>query len=98
MTGGSSTACVRGLRGGMFLPVTGPGSRSIPVSAVGVGRHVRPDDGQGSSGPGRGGDVDWLVSVDSTIVRAHQHAAAGKRGDGKRTNRKITPLDDPEVD
>lgn len=28
-----------------------------------------------------GGDIDWLVSVDSTIVRAHQHAAgARKRG------------------
>ncbi|MFJ2297008.1 IS5 family transposase [Streptomyces sp. NPDC087894] len=27
------------------------------------------------------GDIEWLVSVDSTIVRAHQHAAgAGKRG------------------
>jgi transposase len=44
------------------------------------------------------GDVDWLVSVDSTIVRAHQHAAAGKGGGGKRTNRRITPSDDPGVD
>ncbi|MFB6829902.1 hypothetical protein [Streptomyces hydrogenans] len=27
------------------------------------------------------GDLDWIVSVDSTIVRAHQHAAgAVKRG------------------
>ncbi|MFB6890956.1 IS5 family transposase [Kitasatospora sp. NPDC056327] len=26
------------------------------------------------------GDIDWLVSVDSTIVRAHQHATGGKRG------------------
>ncbi|WP_257155584.1 IS5 family transposase [Streptomyces sp. Ru87] len=27
------------------------------------------------------GDIEWLVSVDSTIVRAHQHAAGGsKRG------------------
>ncbi|GGS32832.1 transposase [Streptomyces nojiriensis] len=26
------------------------------------------------------GDIDWRVSVDSTIVRAHQHAAGGKRG------------------
>lgn len=26
-------------------------------------------------------DIDWLVSVDSTVVRAHQHAAgARKRG------------------
>ena len=43
------------------------------------------------------GDIDWLVSVDSTIVRAHQHAAAGKRGGRKPANR-ITPSDDPEVD
>ncbi len=31
------------------------------------------------------GDIDWLVSVDSTIVRAHQHAAgARKRGSATR--------------
>ena len=41
-------------------------------------------------------DIDWLVSVDSTIVRAHQHAAGAKGGGGKRTNR-ITPSDDPEA-
>lgn len=26
------------------------------------------------------GDIDWLVSVDSTIVRAHQHAAGVRKG------------------
>ncbi|WP_373313025.1 IS5 family transposase [Streptomyces vinaceus] len=26
------------------------------------------------------GDIDWLVSVDSTIVRAHQHAAGARKG------------------
>ncbi|QLJ02773.1 transposase [Streptomyces sp. NEAU-sy36] len=26
------------------------------------------------------GDVEWLVSVDSTIVRAHQHAAGARKG------------------
>ncbi|WP_428834100.1 IS5 family transposase [Microbispora maris] len=26
------------------------------------------------------GDIDWLVAVDSTIVRAHQHAAGAKKG------------------
>ncbi|GAA0611851.1 hypothetical protein GCM10010394_47070 [Streptomyces crystallinus] len=31
-------------------------------------------------------DLDWAVSVDSTIVRAHQHAAvARKKGPGRRT-------------
>jgi len=27
-----------------------------------------------------GGSIDWLVSVDSTIVRAHQHAAGARKG------------------
>ena len=46
------------------------------------------------------GDIDWLVQIDSTIVRAHQHAAAtGRKGGGTgRTNRTITPSVDPEVD
>jgi transposase len=44
------------------------------------------------------GDIDWLVSVDSTIVRAHQTATGVKGGAEKRTNHKITPSDDPEVD
>jgi transposase len=26
------------------------------------------------------GDIDWLVSVDSTIVRVHQHAAGARKG------------------
>ena len=43
------------------------------------------------------GDIDWLVSVDSTIVRAHQHAAGAKGGSEKRIKR-ITPSDDPAVD
>jgi hypothetical protein len=42
------------------------------------------------------GDIDWLVSVDSTIVRAHQHAAGAKGGSMKRIER-ITPSDDPEA-
>lgn len=44
------------------------------------------------------GDIDWLVSVGSTIVRAHQHAAGGKGGAEKRTNHKITPSAEVEVD
>jgi transposase len=44
------------------------------------------------------GDIDWLVSVDSTIVRAHQHAAGGKRGRGTGTKRVITPSVDPVAD
>ncbi|GGX43943.1 hypothetical protein GCM10010353_68650 [Streptomyces chryseus] len=35
-----------------------------------------------------GDDLDWVVSVDSTIVRAHQHAAgARRRGPGRRAAR-----------
>ncbi|CAL9343639.1 hypothetical protein SUDANB176_00322 [Streptomyces sp. enrichment culture] len=46
------------------------------------------------------GDIAWLVQIDSTIVRAHQHAAAtGRKGGPKgRTNRTITPSVDPEAD
>ncbi|MFH9404251.1 hypothetical protein ACH4JS_31480 [Streptomyces sp. NPDC017638] len=45
------------------------------------------------------GDIDWLVRIDSTIVRAHQHAAAtGRKGVGTGgTNRTITPSADPEA-
>ncbi len=44
------------------------------------------------------GDIDWLVQIDSTIVRAHQHAASTgpKGGSTVRTNRTITPSADPE--
>ena len=43
------------------------------------------------------GDIDWLVQIDSTIVRAHQHAATTGREGGSthRTNRTITPSADP---
>ncbi|APS17541.1 transposase [Streptomyces sp. Tue 6075] len=38
----------------------------------------------------RGGRVEWIVAVDSTINRARQHAAgARKRGTQTATNRKI---------
>lgn len=45
------------------------------------------------------GDIDWLVSVDSTVTRAHQHAAgARKKGQGRGAKYVITPSDDPEAD
>ncbi|WP_181804808.1 transposase [Streptomyces shenzhenensis] len=39
------------------------------------------------------GDIDRLVQIDSTIVRAHQHAAATGRKGGRagRTNRTVRP-------
>ncbi len=30
---------------------------------------------------GTSGDLDWVVSIDSTIVRAHQHAAGARAAD-----------------
>jgi transposase len=45
------------------------------------------------------GDIDWLVSVDSTIARAHQHAAgARKKGRPAGTKYVITPSDAPVAD
>lgn len=45
------------------------------------------------------GDVDWLVSVDSTITRAHQHAAgARKKGQVPQKRHTLTPSDDPVAD
>lgn len=44
------------------------------------------------------GDIGWPVSVDSTIVRAHQHATGGKRGPSTGTKRVNTPSVDPAED
>ncbi len=41
------------------------------------------------------GDLDWVVSVDSTIVRAHQHAAGARRKGLRSASRTIMPLDGP---
>lgn len=41
-------------------------------------------------------DIGWSVSVDSTVVRAHQHAAGAlKRGPQAETSRPITHSDAP---
>jgi transposase len=41
-------------------------------------------------------DIDWTVSVDSTVVRAHQHAAgARKRGQPTTVSPPITRSDAP---
>jgi transposase len=44
------------------------------------------------------GDIQWLVPVDPTIVRAHPHAAGGETGRPIGTERVITPSADPGVD
>ncbi|MFH8257037.1 transposase [Streptomyces roseolus] len=44
------------------------------------------------------GDIDWLVSVDSTVVRAHQHAAGARKGapqPGPRPVQRRTDQQDP---
>ena len=42
------------------------------------------------------GDIDWLISVDSTIVRAHQHAAGLEKGaSGTRPLEGRSDLQDP---
>ncbi|MDQ0991637.1 transposase [Streptomyces sp. V3I7] len=44
-------------------------------------------------------DLDWAVSVDSTIVRAHQHAAgARKMGPRPATSRPTMPSAGPVAD
>ncbi|GAA5033550.1 hypothetical protein GCM10023335_77220 [Streptomyces siamensis] len=41
-------------------------------------------------------DIDWTVSVDSTVVRAHQHAAGAlERGRPTAARRPITRSDGP---
>nr|WP_311932493.1 transposase [Microbispora sp. H11081] len=44
------------------------------------------------------GAIDWLVAADSTIVRAHQHAAEANKGDQAPVIRPIRPSDNPEAD
>jgi hypothetical protein len=42
-------------------------------------------------------DLGWAVSVDSTIVRAHQHAAGARRKGPRPANRPTTPSAGPAV-
>ncbi|OKJ63470.1 transposase [Streptomyces sp. CB02009] len=44
------------------------------------------------------GDLDWVVAVDSTIVRAHQHAAWARQKGLRLASRKIMPSDGPAAD
>ncbi|GGS64104.1 hypothetical protein GCM10010270_39120 [Streptomyces violaceus] len=41
------------------------------------------------------GDLDWVVAVDSTIVRAHQHAAGARQKGPRPASRPIMPSDAP---
>lgn len=44
------------------------------------------------------GDLDWIVSVDSTIVRAHQHAAGARQKGLRSVSRTTMPSDGPVAD
>ncbi|WP_158821932.1 hypothetical protein [Streptomyces sp. NRRL F-5727] len=44
------------------------------------------------------GDLNWIVSVDSTIVRAHQHAAGALQKGPLPASRTTMPSADPSVD
>ncbi|MFF6983836.1 hypothetical protein ACFZAV_40670 [Streptomyces sp. NPDC008343] len=39
------------------------------------------------------GDLDWVVAVDSTIVRAHQHAAGTRQKGPRPASRTTMPSD-----
>ncbi|MFD8396337.1 hypothetical protein ACFV2N_45980 [Streptomyces sp. NPDC059680] len=43
------------------------------------------------------GDIGWLVSVDSTIVRAHQHAAGPEKKGGPADRASDAVSDAPEA-
>lgn len=44
------------------------------------------------------GDLDWVVAVDSTIVRAHQHAAGARQKGARPASRPIMPSGVPAAD
>ncbi|CAM5527839.1 hypothetical protein [Streptomyces canarius] len=43
-------------------------------------------------------DLNWAVSVDSTIVRAHQHAAGARTKGPRPASRTTTPSAGPAAD
>lgn len=43
-------------------------------------------------------DLNWAVSVDSTIVRAHQHAAGARKKGPRPASRPIMPSAAPAAD
>jgi len=44
-------------------------------------------------------DLNWAVSVDSTVVRAHQHAAGARKKRGlQQANPQTTPSAGPAAD
>ncbi|MYQ62025.1 MULTISPECIES: transposase [Streptomyces] len=59
----------------------GPWATLHTCFRVGAGWHLRAHAPSRRAHADAAGDIDWLVSVDSIVLRAHQHAAgARKRG------------------
>lgn len=44
------------------------------------------------------GDLDWIVAVDSTIIRAHQHAAGARQKGPRPASQTTMPSDAPAAD
>lgn len=44
------------------------------------------------------GDLDWVIAVDSTVVRAHQHAAGARQKGLQPVSRTTMPSDAPVAD
>ncbi|MEU7607580.1 hypothetical protein [Streptomyces sp. NPDC041003] len=44
------------------------------------------------------GDLDWVVAVDSTIVRAHQHAAGARQKGPRLASPPTMPSAGPAAD
>ncbi len=44
------------------------------------------------------GDLDWAVAVDSTVVRAHQHAAGARQKGPRPASRLTMPSEGPAAD
>ena len=44
------------------------------------------------------GDLDWIVAVDSTIIRAHQHAAGARQKGPRSASQTTMPSDAPAAD
>lgn len=82
MTGRGSTASCESSRqkwpGAMYPGGTDPGPVCTPASATGGGRHVRPDAEEAQARADAAGNIDWLVSADSSVVRAHHHAVGAR--------------------
>lgn len=84
----------------------GPWDRVYDLPALAVGRHQGEDPYRLQAEADAKGLITWAVNVDSTVCRAHQHAAgAAKEGTSRRSrpagsssSRLTTASDAPAAD